>query len=71
MKRGLIPEQIAFASSIDVSKCNSVQQFIMEKANQESYIRYACGYEERALLPVEETPPEPVPFLRRFTFVIP
>lgn len=71
MKHGLIPDQIAYASSVDVSKCNSVQHFIMQKVNQESYIRYATGYEERRILYVKEEPSTSQPLIKRFSGLLP
>lgn len=53
-KLGMIPERIAFASKIDASKCVDVQQFLMEKAQQESFLKWARTPELKSLLEVRE-----------------
>jgi len=47
--KGLIQEQIAFSSKIDVSKCPSVQKFIEEKVRNEDFVRW-CNEPEPRLI---------------------
>lgn len=52
--RDLIPARIAFAKSVDVSKCPDVQNFIMEKANYEAFLEDCRKPQKMTLLEVRE-----------------
>lgn len=71
LSMNLIPERIAFASTVDVAHCQDVQNYIQEKEKYDDFLRWCRGQNDYRTYPDFETAERREKFSKIFSALIP